>query len=117
MSQSSFEIFIMRHLYSQVKMLGTLGNQNGDNNGNIIISSFIVDQTTALAFISLSFLHEDDVKLQTSLFMEAAKTLDDDIVSFFSANLENYTPETFLLRKSNEMELQRWSSKQREFHR
>ena len=47
--------------------------------------SFIVDQTWALTCISLSFLHEYDVKLQISLFMEVVKTPDDDILflSFF----------------------------------
>ena len=57
------------------------------------------------------------MKLQISLFMEDVKTSDDDILFlflFFSANLENYTPEKFILRKINEMELQRWSSKKRE---
>lgn len=61
-------------------------------------SSFIVDQTRALVCISLSFLHEYDVKLQISLFMEDVKTPDDDILFlFFSANLENYTPEKAFL--------------------
>ena len=46
-------------------------------------SSFIVDQTRALACISLSFLHEYDVKLQISLFMEDVKTPEDDILFLF----------------------------------
>ena len=46
-------------------------------------SSFIVDQTRALACISLLFLHEYDVKLQISLFMEDVKRPDDDILFLF----------------------------------
>lgn len=46
-------------------------------------SSFIVDQTRALACTSFSFLHEYDVKLQISLFMEDVKTPDDDILFLF----------------------------------
>ena len=46
-------------------------------------SSFIVDQTRALVCISLSFLHEYDVKLQISLFMEDVKTPEDDILFLF----------------------------------
>ena len=80
--------------------------------------SFIVDQTRALACISLSFLHEYDVKLQISLFMEDVKTPEDDILFlffffFFFSQTENSTPEKRLLPKSNEMEWQRWSAKQR----
>ena len=51
--------------------------------------------------------------------MEDVKTPEDDILFlffflfFFFANLENSTPEKRLLPKSNEMEWQRWSAKQR----
>lgn len=62
--------------------------------------SFIVDQTRALACISLSFLHEYDVKLQISLFMEDVKTPEDDILFlfffFFFANRELYSRKTFV---------------------
>ena len=79
-------------------------------------SSFIVDQTRALACISLSFLHEYDVKLQISLFMEDVKTPDDDILFLFFSRKpwELHYRKSFFSRKIHEMELQRWSSKQRE---
>lgn len=78
---------------------------------------FIVDQTWALTCISLSFLHEYDVKLQISLFMEVVKTPDDDILFlffFFRKPWALHSRKSFFSLKIHEMELQRWSSKQRE---
>ena len=79
-------------------------------------SSFIVDQTRALACTSFSFLHEYDVKLQISLFMEDVKTPDDDILFlfFFRKPWELHSRKSFFSGKIHEMEFHRWSSKQRE---